>query len=309
MIKLRNAYYCNLKLFLIFLVILGHFLEPQIGKSPALYRLYRTIYLFHMPLFAFVSGLFLKDPAGCLRQLKRLLPRYLIFQAAAVLLKQTAWHTPWWVLWYLLSTCFWLGASALLLKWKGGKWLILLLALALGCLSGNANRIGRAFSLSRTIVFFPWFWLGVSLTPRIPWHRLRLPGLLALIGVIVSRPVMPAAVLYQAGPCDPLLRLRCYALAAALGLFILSWCPARRFPWTRAGADTMPAYLLHGPAVALLRPVPHPVLATVLFLYIIHKATQWHSIYGITGKEECSWPDLKTYTKPRASRSTGSSWP
>ena len=33
MIKLRNAYYCNLKLLLIFLVVFGHLIEPQISVS------------------------------------------------------------------------------------------------------------------------------------------------------------------------------------------------------------------------------------------------------------------------------------
>ena len=137
MVKLRNAYYCNLKLFLIWLVIFGHLIEPDISASPGLYRLYRLIYLFHMPLFAFVSGLFLKGSMQCLRQLKRMLPVYLLCQSAAVLLGLTPWHTPWWVLWYLLSLCFWLLMGALLLKLGRGKCLILALAFAAGCLAGR----------------------------------------------------------------------------------------------------------------------------------------------------------------------------
>lgn len=38
-------------------------------------------------------------------------------------------------------------------------------------------------------------------------------------------PDISAAVLYQAGPCAPLLRLRCYGYALALSLLVLSWCP------------------------------------------------------------------------------------
>lgn len=303
MVKLRNAYYCNLKLILIWLVIYGHWIEPEIWSDPGLYRIYRLIYLFHMPLFAFLSGLFLKDSAGCLRQLKRIAPIYLLCQTAAVLLGKVPWHTPWWTLWYLLSLSFWLMASALLLRW--GKWSIFVLSIAVGCLAGTIDWIGRPFSLSRTLVFFPYFWLGVLLKPDMPWHRLRVPALL----VLLLRPEISAVTLYQAGPCDPAMRLECYGYAFALSLFVLSWCPRRRFPWSRAGADTLPAYLLHAPLVALLRPVPHPALATTVFLCIIHKATQWHSTYGIIGKEECPWPVSKTYTDPRASRSTGSSCP
>ena len=305
MVKLRSAYYCNLKLFLIWLVIFGHLIEPDIGSSPGLYRLYRLIYLFHMPLFAFVSGLFLKSSAQCLRQLKRMAPVYLLCQSAAVLLGLTPWHTPWWVLWYLLSLCFWLLMGALLLRLSRGKWLILALAFAAGCLAGTVEWIARPFSLSRTVVFFPWFCLGMLLPPELPWHRLRLPSLIA---AALLRPEVSAVTLYQAAPCPPLVRLECYGYALILGALVLGWCPRRRFPWTRAGADTMAAYLLHGPMAALLRSLPCPALTTSLFLYIIQKATQWYRLYGIIGKEECPCGALKNCISPRASRSTGSSW-
>ena len=305
MVKLRSAYYCNLKLLLIFLVVYGHLIEPKLS-DPALYRVYRLIYLFHIPLFAFVSGLFLKDSAGCLRQLGRMLPMYLGCQAIAVALGKAAWHTPWWVLWYLLSLCGWLLLSALFLRWNRGKWWILAVSVFAACLAGRIPWVGRPFSLSRTIVFFPWFWLGVILKPDIPWHRLRLPALGVLL---LPVPDISASLLYQAGPCDPLLRLRCYGYALALSVLVLSWCPRRRFPWTRAGADTLPAYLIHAPLVRLLPAMEHPAILAALFLYLTHKAMQWHGAYGIIGKEDPQWPDLKTCIKPRASRSTGSSWP
>ena len=306
MVKLRNARYCNLKLLLIFLVIFGHAIEPRIGTDPALQRIYRTIYLFHIPLFAFVSGLFTKTPAGCLRQLRRLLPVYVCCQAIAVALGQAPWHTPWWILWYLLSLCCWLALSALLMNWSRGKWIILLLSVVAGCLAGRISWLGRWMSLSRTIVFFPYFWLGTMLPPELPWHRFRL---LTLPVLLLTGIPIPAATLYHAGPCDPWIRLLCYGCAAAWSVLVLSWCPRRRFPWTKAGADTMPAYLLHGPLVRLLPAIAHPLLFTVLFLCIITQANRWRSAIGIIGKEECPWPDLKTCTKPRASRSTGSSWP
>ena len=303
MVKLRNAFYCNLKLTLIFLVILGHWIEPEIGTDQNLYRIYRLIYLVHMPLFAFLSGLFTLDP---LRQLRRTLPLYLLCQTIAVLLGGVRWDTPFWHLWYLLSLSLWLLSVPLLKRWR---WQVLVLSVAAGSLAGLVPWIGRSWSLSRTIVFFPYFWLGFMLPADIPWHRFRIPGLIALGIVLASNPQLSAVTLYHAAPCDPWGRLQCYAYAFLLGLFLLSWCPRRRFPWTRAGADTLPAYLLHAPIVAALRPVPHPVLATAALLYIIHKATQWHSIHGITQKEGDIWPDLKIYTKPRASRSTASSCP
>ena len=70
-IKERDAVYCNLKLFLIFLVIYGHMIEGRIYEDAVLMQIYRMIYSFHMPLFLFLSGLFLTDFAGCFRQMKK----------------------------------------------------------------------------------------------------------------------------------------------------------------------------------------------------------------------------------------------
>lgn len=309
MIKLRSAYFCNLKLTLLWLVIFGHWIEPQIWENGQFYRLYRWIYLLHMPLFAFLSGLFLGSSRDCLRQLRRTLPLYLLLQSAAVLLACAHWHTPWWHLWYLLSLSCWLLLASGLLQWRRGGWVILLLSAVAGCLAGRIPWIGRTFSLSRTIVFFPYFWLGVLLPPDIPWHRLRSAGLVGLVIAVLSNPQMPVTALYQAGPCALSLRAECYVYSLLLGLFALSWCPRGRLPWTRAGADTMPAYLLHGPVVGLLRGClrSHIWLWTTVFLYITHQFMRWNSAYGITGKEARQWPDLKSSTKPRENRSTGSS--
>ena len=57
--KERDYYFDNLKAVLIFLVVLGHFLLP-IHDNAVLVILKRLIYVFHMPLFVFVSGYFAK---------------------------------------------------------------------------------------------------------------------------------------------------------------------------------------------------------------------------------------------------------
>ena len=59
MTKERDYFFDNLKAVLIFLVVLGHFLLPIHGKS-VLVIIKRLIYVFHMPLFVFVSGYFSK---------------------------------------------------------------------------------------------------------------------------------------------------------------------------------------------------------------------------------------------------------
>jgi hypothetical protein len=58
--KNRDPYFSNLKFILIFLVILGHLIEKYIYVNHDLYSIYTVIYMVHMPLFAFISGFFLK---------------------------------------------------------------------------------------------------------------------------------------------------------------------------------------------------------------------------------------------------------
>lgn len=294
MVKLRSAYYCNLKLFLIGLVVWGHWIEPRIWTDEGAMAVYRGIYLVHMPLFAFLSGLFVRSRDGCLRQFQKAAALYVCAQTLAVLFGGGAVRcdTPWWHLWYLLSLGCWLGLGWLWLRFGRREWgwaaLAVCVAVSLG--AGFVPWVGRAWSLSRTIVFFSWFFLGLLLTPAFPWHRLRLPSVAALAAAVwlVGRVPIPVVFLYHAAPysapAQVLLRLECGVIALLAGIFVLAWCPRRRFPFTKAGADTMAVYLLHGPVVRTLRalPLPCPLLWSVGLIALIFQISRWHSVpYGI----------------------------
>ncbi len=262
-IKKRAAYLCNVKLFLLVLVVLGHSMEQAGMKGNLLYRL---IYLFHMPLFAFVSGLHLKTVPSCLRQAKSALMLYLPIQGGiALFVRGQTLTTPYWHLWYLLSLCWWsllCGGCAVVLKKVSRRWKAILLvtcvAASLGC---GLLTVGRFLSLSRTVVFFPYVLLGMLCPVKLqngPDRRARRRLLaLSLWGVLPVCLVLreaPYAFLYQADGYRHygmtaaegiLLRLLCFASAVGLGLFVLALMPARRFPFTKVGGDTLSAYLLH----------------------------------------------------------------
>lgn len=285
MVKFRGADYCNLKLLLIYLVVYGHWIEPWIWEDAGLMAQYRWIYLVHMPLFCFLTGLFVRSGADCVRQLRRMAPVYLIAQGIAVAFG-TPPDRPWWHLWYLLSGIIWMGAAWLLLRLGRGKWLVLGLCVAAGCVACRVPWLDRTWSGSRTVVFFPWFWLGVCTDAGFPWKKYRPWGLVALASaalIVAAGPQIPVTFLYHAAPSalenGPYLRLLCYILGLLLGFFLLTWIPGRRLSVTRAGADTMAVYLLHGPIVAVLRTVRLPdavyPLAAGFLIYILYKATQW----------------------------------
>lgn len=327
MVKLRAAGYCNLKLLLILSVVYGHWIEPWIWGSEGLRLQYQSIYLVHMPLFAFLSGLFLRRKEDCLRSVKRTMPVYLICQTLAVLLGggQVKVLTPWWHLWYLLSMVFWAGAGWLWFRFgrrKGGG-AILLISLALGCLSGFVPWLDRTLSGSRTVVFFPYFWAGLMMKPEFDWKRLRPLSLLALVvAAIPAAWVLDHAgvtFLYHAAPFGrvengALLRLACYGVGFASGLFLLAWVPNRRFPFTRAGADTMMVYLLHAPLVAALRAFELQecayLPASVGLIFVMNQIFRWSgNLYGIVPGErrEAAWPRSRRFMKNTESRSTASS--
>ena len=329
MVKLRDARYCNVKLLLIFLVVYGHLIEPGIWQSKLLMAQYKWIYLFHMPLFSFLSGLFLNDSKTCGRQCTKMLPLYIVLQALSLWLGNGKVKplTPYWHLWYLLSCSTWAGLGWLWFRFfrRRGKITVLILSVLVGCLAGLHPDIGREHSLSRTLVFLPYFWASLVWDPRFSWERLRLPSLAALCIVIIVMGVwgdhLPVTFLYQAAPYNKqgngiALRLLCYLLGVLLCLFSLSWTPMRRFPFTRAGADTMPAYLIHAPIVLYIRklnmPWPcYPVIALAI-LYTIYKLLQWHSrLYGIvpTERRGSRCQPSKRLTKNTHSRSIGSCCP
>lgn len=160
----------NARFFLMFLVILGHFLEITKGYgNEAL--LYRIIYIFHMPAFIFVSGYFAKyKPKKIL--LHFIFP-YVIFQFLYQLFdfyllntntdKKLVFQftTPYWILWYLLVMIFYYLLIPLIdTDKKYPKYFILISSFLLSLLSGYDTSIGYYLSLSRFFTFLPFFVAG-----------------------------------------------------------------------------------------------------------------------------------------------------
>lgn len=317
MLGMRDAKYCNLKLLLIYLVLYGHWIEPQIYKSDILMQIYRFIYAFHMPLFAFISGLFLNNKENCRKQSKRSLRMYLFLQFVAVILGLSTPFTPYWHLWYLLSYAIWCESAYWFFRIPSKACILLIISVFIGCMAGYIPIIDRAFSLSRSIVFFPYFCAGLLLRPNREWNRLRAFGFLSLILAIAALwyfPI-PTCFLYQAAAFDDVAfgaekRLLSYLIGAALCLFFLTFVPSRRFGFTKLGADTMPAYILHAPIVLILRKLPLPwwlsPMICVLLLYFIFKLIQWRrALYGIY-EGGGTWQHFKSYTSNMPQRFTDS---
>lgn len=303
----RNAYFCNLKLLLIVLVVYGHLIEKQIWEHDFLMWQYRFIYSVHMPLFAFLSGVFLKGKQACLSQCKKALQYYFIFQTAYIGIMKViqggamkSLAEPYWHLWYLLSLAGWalicLGleyAQKYLQEWWK-KAILILACIGLACAAGMVRDIDRTLSLSRLLVFLPYVLMGRYFPAGYKPHRLAgaMAGALSTGLVIIFAKCISVTFLYQADSYAArgmevemgiALRLLSYVIAIGLGWFLMAIIPQRRLSISKIGVNTLWIYILHGPVVLRLREMSFWAnefayvagIVAIIIVWAIYKCFQW----------------------------------
>lgn len=163
-INMRDNSIDSIKGLLIFLVVLGHCLS--LGNAEDTRTLHNMIYCFHMPLFVFLSGYFTKKNERLISGIKSVLETFIVFQIYYTIVTRSFPHTlyelvtPQWIYWYLLSLVFWRLLILCLPFDKWNKTVVVSSAIIMAVLIGFVPFIGYPLSLSRTIVFFPFFMLG-----------------------------------------------------------------------------------------------------------------------------------------------------
>lgn len=302
----RSAYFCNLKVLLILLVVYGHLIESKISDSAFFMWQYRIIYSVHIPLFAFVSGVFLKEKRVCFAQFKKALLYYTFFQLLSMTVIKIVQGTvapftiPYWHLWYLLSLSCWallclaLETTEKYLQGYRKKAILIIISIGIACIVGNIEGINRTFSLSRTIAFLPYVLMGKYLGAEIERRTFRIWGILAgvlAIGVLVGlESAMPIALLYQADSYmaigvenGAILRLLSYVIGVGMGLFILAFTPQKRLAVSKIGVNTLWIYILHAPVVLFIQKAElleneFPYIAwfvAMIIILLIYKGFQW----------------------------------
>lgn len=269
----------SLKGALIFLVVIGHIMLPAQGVAPAVRVTFELVYLFHMPLFVFVSGFLAKhtiDGRGRLR-VERIFTYFvagLVFNMA-VRIADGSSVSPLHLLmfpsapWYLVSMAWWMMLvpffSRLRPIWGGA--LGFLVSLGVAMLSDQTD----FFALSRTAHFLPYFMVGYYVS-RPALERLRCPRVrvvLALVAIAVLaafflfegdlRPIL--FFMYGASDCTlPISRaVPAYVLVSSLGIVLalglVAIVPSHCRPLEVLGKRTFPVYVFHrllkGPLVSL----------------------------------------------------------
>ncbi|WP_077329407.1 acyltransferase family protein [Virgibacillus siamensis] len=273
----RNAYFDNAKLFLIFLVVFGHLIQPFTDGSHGMNTMYLWIYTFHMPAFIFLAGFFAKGSGNwkyIMNLAKKLLVPYLIFQLLYTgyyfFIGKEGWESgifyPQWSLWFLFSLFSWHILLIAFKKIPAAAGIIT--AIAIGLIAGYFGDIGHTFSLSRTLVFFPFFVMGYWMTKEqvmvLKRKGFRIAAVAVLVGVAAAIYIAPE---FNSGwllasksygdlglpEFGGLARLLVYATSIAMSFSALALIPQAHSKLSKLGARTLYVYLLHGFFIQLFR--------------------------------------------------------
>lgn len=277
----RDPSWDSLKVFLIFLVVFGHFLSDDQGYVER--AVHTFIFLFHMPLFAFVSGFFtnVANKEKLIAGTKRIFETFIVWHTIGYFIiglyfwkldfTLSTFLTPIWHYWYLLSLVLWRVVAITSDKVFAGKpYLIISLALALSLIVGFFTFIGDILSLSRTFVFSPFFVAGWTLREttflsivRRPRYKVISKAIIILYVVVVllfpnwGRAIYgddPYVIAYNSALQGLLMRGAFLISAVLLSLsFINLWCGVTVF--AKNGKNTLGVLIYHSWMILLLKHV------------------------------------------------------
>ncbi len=252
---------------LIFAVVLGHFLE-EIGswKADGTRLALTGIYMFHMPAFVFLAGVTAKTSrlgqrigtfAVILVAFQAL---YFVFVSVLGIDRQFAIERPFWILWFLLGMMWWLLLLPVVTRFpKATIALSIVIALVVGAL----DSVGYSLSLSRALVFLPFFVVGATYGKRIvralgdatwAWKAIALVAAVGAWLLVYSQDI-PHQWLYGSFSFDRLDTPDVLGLGTRAALLILATVaisallcisPNRQGFVARLGRNSLAIYVLHG---------------------------------------------------------------
>ena len=272
---MRDTYLDSCKAILIFLVVLGHFLERMIGwKDPIDHVLLGTIYFIHMPAFILVSGLLYKDK-NWLKNIFFFIALFLPFQFLFPLFDaiwsgkfQFNWNVferPYWVLWYLMGMIVWTLLTHFLIKIKH---FALPITILLSLLIGLSPWNNYQYSIGRIFTFLPFFMVGAvygkSIMQKIQQFKFStVLGGLILVGIVsfvyftqINQFWLYGSLSYtqlKVSAWEGAWMRMGYLLISSLGILAVLGLVKKLNPcFIQLGKNTLPVYLLHGFVVVLI---------------------------------------------------------
>lgn len=271
-VKKRVAIWDNLKFLLIFLVVFGHFIDHFTSYSSSMRLAFFYIYIFHMPLFIFISGLFSKKTIDN-KNYKRLFEYFVLFFIAIIIrfLNQLIFYqnpnvnilsvdqSPWFMFALVAFNYITMYTSKLDKKYA------LIISIILALLVGYDKNISDYLILSRIIVFYPFFLVGYYLNPKkvVVFVKKRYIQIFSIIFLVGSFIILYYYLdsIYQFRPLitgrNPYYRLGEYHLYGGIFRFlyylivplfmmsIISLMPSQESIFTKFGTRSLNVYILH----------------------------------------------------------------
>jgi len=294
----RDTYWDSLKFLLIFLVVYGHVLTIDYAPLSVNRGVFNFIFLFHMPLFIFISGRFsqLRDRKRYLEGIGRLIETYVVFQILHIIARYfmhrgvfTLEHIlvyPEMTMWYLQCLVYW----RLLIYFmpQSSTWSknnvvgVIFVSFVISLLAGYLP-FSREFSIQRACSYLPFFMMGFY-SHRIDIRGLlnRLPSSVAyatiaiVFGIILfyfngSYKFLTGAIPYSASG-DLLVRLGCMVAAMIISISVMRIAPNNK-RFAEWGKVTLFVYMYHLFFEAVLKIVVHkgylPSGVIPIFLYSV----------------------------------------
>lgn len=278
--KERIEGYDNQKCFLIFLVVLGHFLEAHFKYHvPYMKSLFMWIYFFHMPAFIFLAGLFQKKSEKL--NTRRVVSFIVIGFVSKLLVTITVGiftgeysfslvresGMPW----FMFAMAAFLVLTHIMRDVK--PVFAMIFVIAMGCAIGYDSYFDKGLlTMNRIIAYFPFYLLGYHLEPNkvMAFCKKKIVKICSLIFSIVYTYMMFGQIesMFQLRcviigrlPYDEtilnnggfLVRLLCYVIAMFAIVSLISLMPNRKIPIvTTIGKRTLAVYFWHRNAIRVL---------------------------------------------------------
>lgn len=300
----RNNRIDSLKYWLIVLVIAGHVFERAAAYDDICAVLLRWIYIFHMPLFVFISGYLSrkKDGKDFWKSSWKIIEPLIIFQLLGcgydfiikghdITLERL--FTPWYILWYLFSLFCW----RLILRLIPDKILdntkfFISATIIISALSGFLP-FEYKLSIQRTLAFLPFFFIGYYFRENnlfLPEKYKRIYFLVLLLSFIIPAissncfgDLFRASEYYGIGALCK--RMFTFVLSIPISIAFMNLVPVLK--WTvNQGKYTLQYYIYHAFILLTLVEfyVPKSLLAAILYIAIIVVVLGTSSHYSIFRK-------------------------
>lgn len=275
----------NLKFLAIVLVVIGHainFLTESDGNMLEK-SLFLTIYSIHMPIFIFISGLFLKPMDKSTKFPKQKVISYILIGIVLRIMMSVLRLALGQKMNYSLLDMYdsftwfmWAIAVFITLMWifrEHNTKIIFLLSLLIGCMAGYDKFLGDKLALMRIAVFLPFFAAGYMIKPEqladfLSKKWIKVVSIFVVIGFLALffintdiyqylRPIFTGRnsfkVLGDFSKFGFIVRLSCYAISTLFGLALMSLVPNKNLGIiSKTGTKTLQIYFWHQAFLVLL---------------------------------------------------------